>query len=403
MKILVLNCGSSSLKFRVFEMPSEEVCAQGVVDRIGRDDGIVRYEAGDRRVEETRKVETHGDALGLVSRLLVSPDTGVLSDIGEIQAVGHRVVHGGEGFDRSVVIDEGVIRRIQEYEDLAPLHNPPNLAGIEASRKMFPQCVQVAAFDTAFHTTIPEVAFLYAIPREYYEKHRIRRYGFHGTSHRYVARRAAELLGKGRYEVNAITCHLGNGCSITAVRDGRSVDTSMGFTPLEGLMMGTRSGDIDPGVIFYLGDRLKMTPRQINDLLNRESGLLGVSRVSNDFRDIHAAIGRGDENARLALELFAYRVKKYIGAYLAVLGRVDAIVFTAGIGERDPRVRELSLAGMEPLGIAIDKEKNAQVIGREADISVPASRIRVFVIPTNEELRIAYDAWVLATSAGDTK
>jgi len=398
MKILVINCGSSSLRFRVFEMPSEQVVAQGIVDRIGRHDGIVRYETAGKSLREIKRVASHAQALSLVTELLVSPETGVVGDIREIGGVGHRVVHGGEGFDRSVVIDDDVIRRIREYEDLAPLHNPPNLAGISAARALFPHAVQAASFDTAFHTTIPQVAYLYAIPLEYYEKHRIRRYGFHGTSHRYVARRAAELLGRDRYAVNVVTCHLGNGCSITAGREGRSVDTSMGFTPLEGLVMGTRSGDIDPGVIFYLGDRLGMTPRQINDMLNRESGLLGVSQVSNDFRDIHEAIARGDRKAKLALELFAYRVKKYIGAYLAVLGRVDAIVFTAGIGERDPVVRERSLSGMEPLGVKLDAGKNAGIIGQEAEISTPDSTIKVFVIPTNEELRIAYDTWILATN-----
>ena len=397
MKILVINCGSSSIKYKVFEMPEERLLVRGTLEKIGEESSIVKHQKGEETFASTTLIRNHEQGLEIIARSLVDAARGVVRDVKEIEGVGHRVVHGGEGFDRSVVLSDDVIQKIEDYRDLAPLHNPHNLSGIAASRKFFPLSVQVGSFDTAFHTTIPEVAHFYAIPSRFYEKYRIRRYGFHGTSHRYVARRAADLLNRNKDEANIITCHLGNGCSIAAVREGLSVDTSMGFTPLEGLMMGTRSGDIDPGVIFYLAERLGLDLKSINNLLNKESGLLGISGVSNDFRNLLEASSRGNKNAALAVEMFCYRVKKYIGAYMAVLGRVHAIVFTAGIGENNPVVREKSLSGMEPLGVVFDKERNAALTGKEGVVTGEKSPIAAFVIPTDEELRIAYDTYQAAS------
>lgn len=393
MKILVINCGSSSVKFKVFEMPEETLVAEGNVEKIGEETGLFSYTKGNKQLFYRKQVDvkTHNEALSLIADTLVDREVGIIKDVREIKGVGHRVVHGGEGFDRSVIITEEVIKKIEEYQSLAPLHNPHNLSGIRASIKFFPESLQVAAFDTAFHTTIPPVAYLYAIPYEFYEKYRIRRYGFHGISHRYVARRAAELLGKGKYDVNVITCHLGNGCSITAVRNGRSIDTSMGLTPLEGLVMGTRSGDIDPGVIFHLIDSLKLSTKEVQDILNKKSGLLGISGVSNDFRNLLEKME--EDRVLLAIDIYSYRIKKYIGSYMAVLGRVDAIVFTGGAGERTPEVRERALSGLENFGIVLDSEKNYKNFAKEEEISTPDSKVKVFVIPTNEELRIAFDTY----------
>ncbi len=398
MKILVINCGSSSVKFKVFEMPSEQMIAEGNVEKIGEEGSLFSYSTTRGKVHHKSpvKISNHEEALHLIADTLVARDTGIVEKLKEIEGVGHRVVHGGEGFDTSVVINDEIIRKIEEYRTLAPLHNPHNLSGIRASMKFFPSSLQVAAFDTAFHTTLPEEAFLYAIPYEFYEKYRIRKYGFHGTSHRYVARRAAELMGKDKYDVNVITCHLGNGCSITAVRNGRSVDTSMGLTPLEGLVMGTRSGDIDPGIIFHLIDSIGLTPKEVNDLLNKKSGLLGLSGVSNDFRNLLENIDR--RQVSLAIDIYSYRVKKYIGAYMAVLGRVDAIVFTAGAGEKTPEVREKALSGMEEFGIILDNDRNYKNFSKEEEISTKDSRVKVYVIPTNEELRIAFDTYSASTS-----
>lgn len=395
MKILVINCGSSSVKFKVFEMPEEELLAEGNVEKIGEEIALFSYTKGKQQLFYRKPVDvkTHNEALSLIAKTLVDEREGIIKDVGEIKGVGHRVVHGGEGFDRSVVLTEDVIKRIEEYQSLAPLHNPHNLSGIRASMKFFPGSVQVGAFDTAFHTTIPLVAYLYAIPYEFYEKYRIRRYGFHGISHRYVARRAAELMGKGKYDVNVITCHLGNGCSITAVRNGHSVDTSMGLTPLEGLVMGTRSGDVDPGVIFHLMDSLRLSVKQVQDILNKKSGLLGISGVSNDFRNLLERID--EDRVTLAIDIYSYRIKKYIGAYMAVLGKVDAIVFTGGAGEKTPEVRERALSGLENFGIVLDNEKNYKNFAMEGEISAENSKVKVFVIPTNEELRIAFDTYQL--------
>lgn len=391
MKILVINCGSSSVKFKVFEMPEEKLLMEGGVEKIGEETSFLKYSTEKASHSGSLDIKSHEEGLDVIARTLVAPGKGVIGDVNEIAGVGHRVVHGGEGFDKSVKINKDIIRKIEKYMQLAPLHNPHNLAGIRASIKLFPSSVQVASFDTAFHTTIPKEAFLYAIPYEFYKKHRIRRYGFHGTSHRYVARRAAELMGKDKYGVNVITCHLGNGCSITAVKNGRSVDTSMGLTPLEGLMMGTRSGDIDPGIIFYLMDSLGLSGQEVNDILNKKSGLLGLSGVSNDFRNLLEKAE--DKKVAAAIDIYSYRIKKYIGAYMAVLGHTDAVVFTAGAGEKTPEVREKALAGLEGFGIVLDKKKNYANFSREEEISAKQSDVKVYVIPTNEELRIAFDTY----------
>jgi acetate kinase len=394
MKILVINCGSSSIKFKFFEMPEEKVVSYGIVEKIGEEISIFKY-SGKVNIENKLKVKNHQEGLKLIASTLLENE---IKDIEEIRGIGHRVVHGGEGFVSSVRIDDEVIKKIEEHLYLAPLHNPHNLAGIKGCMEIFPKSIQVASFDTAFHTTMPELSFLYAIPYDFYQKYKIRRYGFHGTSHRYVARRTAEIMGKGKYEINVITCHLGNGCSITAVKNGKSYDTSMGLTPLEGLIMGTRSGDIDPGVILYLIEGLNLKPSEVSDILNKKSGLLGVSGVSNDFRNLLPLYNK-DERVTLSIDMFCYRLKKYIGSYMAVLGNVDAITFTGGIGENVPLVREKSLSNMEMFGIKIDIEKNKEITGKEGEISSEDSKVKVFVIPTNEELRIAFDTYQIVLNS----
>ncbi|MGC8976757.1 MAG: acetate/propionate family kinase [Candidatus Ratteibacteria bacterium] len=395
MKILVINCGSSSIKFKLFEMPGESVISYGSVEKIGEEISIFKY-TGKTKIEKKLKIETHQNGLEVIAKTLLENE---IENIEEIKGVGHRVVHGGEGFEKSVKIDENVMKKIEDYSFLAPLHNPHNIAGIKGCIKIFPKSIQVAAFDTAFHTTMPKVSHLYAIPYSFYEKYKIRRYGFHGVSHRYVARRASEIMGKGKYEINVITCHLGNGCSITAVKDGRSFDTSMGLTPLEGLIMGTRCGDIDAGVILYLLERLNLKVSEVSEILNKKSGLLGISEVSNDFRNLLPLYNK-DDKVTLAINMFCYKLKKYIGSYMAVLGKVDAIVFTGGIGENVPLVREKTLNNMEFFGIILDNEKNEKIIGKEGEISKDNSLIKVFVIPTNEELRIAFDTYQIIMDSG---
>jgi len=395
MKVLVINCGSSSIKYRLYQMPQAALLARGLLERIGERDSKLIYRRGDEVHEKAESAADHEEGMSLILDALVAPESGVISHVSEIGACGHRVVHGGEEFTGSVLIDDRVIASIEKFADLAPLHNPANLTGIRAAQRKLPGIPQVACFDTAFHSTIPEVAYTYALPRELYEKYRIRRYGFHGISHRYVARRAAEILGRGKYEVNLITCHLGNGCSVTAVKNGRSVDTSMGLTPLEGLVMGTRSGDFDPAILFYLGEK-GYDMDALNTLCNKKSGLLGLSGVSNDMRNLIELAAEGNERARLAIEVFSYRLKKYIGAYAAVLGTLDGVIFTGGIGENAVKVRELSVSGLADLGIAIDHKKNSQTFQTEADISAEGSRVKVFVIPTNEEAAIAKDTFALA-------
>jgi len=399
-KVLVLNVGSSSIKYQLFDMPSGEVAAKGKVERIGEPMGIVeqKSKAGDIRVEE--KVADHGVGLDRVIECLTRGDKAPLKSVNEIGAVGHRVVHGGEKFTKTVLIDDEVVAEVQANSELAPLHNPPNLLGIKVARGHLPKVPQVAVFDTAFHQTMPETAYLYAVPMSLYHELKVRRYGFHGTSHRYVAARGAAMLTKPLEKVNLITCHLGNGSSIAAIRDGKSVDTSMGLTPLEGLVMGTRSGDIDPAIIFYLGRVKKMTNREIDDLLNKKSGLLGLSGKSNDVRELETLREKGDKDATRALDVFTYRIKKYIGSYTAALGRVDALVFTAGIGENSPLVRSLACAGLDVMGVSIDQAKNSGVVrGRETDISSTNSRSRVLVIPTDEEKMIASDTYALAKNS----
>ncbi len=399
MNILVINCGSSSIKFKMFRMPENILIASGLIEKIGSKDAIINYTT-DKSFQRTETVIDHKQGLSIIANLLVSPEYGVVKNLAEIQGVGHRVVHGGEEFTGSMVIDQKVKDKIKEFIPLAPLHNPANFEGICAAEKYFPESIQVACFDTAFHTTIENVAYLYALPFNFYEKYKIRRYGFHGTSHRYVARRFAEIMGRHKYDVNLITCHLGNGCSITAIKNGKSIDTSMGFTPLEGLVMGTRSGNVDPGIILYMMENLGMNPPTVNKILNKDSGLLGISGVSNDFRSIVESASKGNKMASLAIDIFCYRVKKYIGAYLAILEKVDGIVFTAGIGENQPIVREKSLSGLEKFGIIIDIEKNKSARGKEQEVSTTDSKIKIFVIPTNEELAIAVDTYGFAKESG---
>ncbi len=376
MKILVINTGSSSIKYQLFEMEDESVISSGMAEKIGEEEGTLTHRRYDKEIKLKRRFAEHKDAFQLIKELLV--DKGIF-------AVGHRVVHGGERFSGSVLINDDVIDAIRQNIPIAPLHNPSNLEGIYILKELFPQIPHVAVFDTAFHQSMIEEAFLYALPYSLYEEHRIRRYGFHGTSHAYVSEMAAAYMKRPLDQLNLVTIHLGNGASITAVRGGRSVDTSMGMTPLEGLIMGTRSGDMDPAIPFFLMDHLRMPPDGIYKMLNNESGLKGICG-RNDMREILEERENGDPLADLAVRMYCYRIKKYIGAYLAVLGRTDAIVFTAGIGENSSLIRELCLNGLEGLGIRIDKEKNRR---NEAEISAEGSLIKVLVIPTDEELRIA--------------
>ena len=391
MKILVLNCGSSSLKYQLIDMADESVLAKGLCERIAIEGSRMEHKpAGKDKYIIERPMKDHSVAIQMVLEALTDAEHGVLGSIGEVGAVGHRVVHGGEAFHSSVIITDEVMRAIKACCELAPLHNPPNLLGIEATEKLLPGVPMVAVFDTAFHQTMPEKAYLYAIPLKYYDEYKVRKYGFHGTSHKYVGLRAAEMLGKPASALKIITCHLGNGCSVAAINGGKSVDTSMGFTPLEGLAMGTRSGDIDPSVVLFISERENMTAKDAAEILNKKSGVLGISGISSDFRDLEAARDQGDKNAACALSLFSYRTAKYIGAYAAAMNGADAIVFTAGVGENGPGTRSAVCAYLGYLGVALDEEKNA-VRGREIDIATPESKVRVLVIPTNEELVIARD------------
>ncbi len=392
MKILVINSGSSSLKYQLFDMTDKSVLASGLVERIGAAMSGLKHKKhpgcdDERVVVEEAPMSDHKAALERVVELIVDPEKGVIASSSEINAVGHRVLHGGEEFIAPSLIDDEVIATIEKFIPLGPLHNPANLMGIRVAMKMF-HVPHVAIFDTAFHQTMPPEAYMYALPYEMYEDLRIRRYGFHGTSHQYIARAGAKQLGRNPEDVNLITVHLGNGSSMAAVRKGKCIDTTMGLTPLEGLLMGTRSGDIDPAIIYFLHKQKDMSFDEIDTLLNKKSGFLGVCGM-NDMRDIHTAIAKGDARCKLALEMFAYRNKKYIGSYMAALGHVDAIIFTAGIGENDDVARALSLEGMENLGIVLDKEANNRRFGEPGRISSSESAIQVWVIPTNEELEIA--------------
>ena len=395
MKILVINAGSSSLKYQLIDMDTENVMAKGLCERIGIDGSKLNHTPGDgEKVVIEKPMKDHADAIGMVIDALLDSKHGVISDMKEISAVGHRVVHGGELFSKSVLITDEVKKAIESCNDLAPLHNPANLIGISACEKAMPGVPQVAVFDTAFHQTMPPEAFMYAIPYKYYEEYKIRRYGFHGTSHRYVSQRAAAMLGKDIKDLKIITLHLGNGSSIAAVKNGKSVDTTMGFTPLAGVPMGTRSGDIDPAILQFIMNKEHIDADKMNTILNKESGVLGVSGLSSDFRDLSAATEKGNKRAELAEEMFIYNVKKYIGAYAVAMGGVDAIVFTAGIGENNGAYRKQMTEGLEFMGIKIDDEKNS-VRGCEIDVSAADAKVKTLVIPTNEELMIAMDTKAL--------
>lgn len=395
MKILVLNSGSSSIKFQLFDMDEEQVMARGIVERIGINDSCLEYESYKGvEFEEKHDISDHTSGIELVRDTLIDEDRGVLENMDEINAIGHRVVHGGEKFADSTLITEEVINQIEEVSELAPLHNPHNLTGIKVCSKLMPGKPQVAVFDTAFHQTMTPRAYLYALPYEYYKKYGIRRYGFHGTSHKYVAHRTAQIMDKPIEDLKIITCHLGNGASITAVDAGKSVDTSMGLTPLEGLVMGTRCGDIDPAIIPFLMEKEDLSMKDIDDIMNKKSGLLGLSGVSSDSRDVREAASKGNKRARMAQEIFNYKVKKYIGAYMTIMGGVDAIVFTAGIGENAGEVRAGIIEGLEFLDIYLDREAN-QVKGKEKEITTEDSAIKVYTIPTNEELVIARDTEII--------
>lgn len=395
MKVLVINAGSSSIKYQLFEMPERVILARGMVERIGEAQANLVHKYDGKEHAAQIQVPDHDAGMRVILATLADATIGVVQQISDIHAVGHRVVHGGEEFTGSVVIDDHVLASIERYSDLAPLHNPANLTGIRAAIHALPEAVQVACFDTAFHTSIPEVAYIYGLPYEIYEKYRVRRYGFHGTSHRYVARRCAALLGIDKAKANIITCHLGNGCSITAVKGGKSVDTSMGLTPLEGVVMGTRCGDIDPAILFYLSDK-GYDIKQLNAMCNKQSGLLGISGVSNDMRNLIDLVAQGHPRAKLAVDIFCYRITKYIGTYTAVLGRLDALVFTGGIGENNAWMREHICADQTQIGLAIDPARNSAREPKERLISGDASRVKVFVIPTDEEAAIAGDTFELA-------
>ncbi|MDQ1254584.1 MAG: acetate kinase [Euryarchaeota archaeon] len=392
MKVLVINCGSSSLKYQLIDMTNESVLATGLVERVTFQDGIITMKRfdGKKFTAEHQDYPNHKIALHAAIDTLLDPEFGVIKSVTEINAVGHRVVHGGEKFTRSVLIDDEVEKAIRDTFELAPLHNPPNMMGIEAALELMPGVPNVAVFDTTFHVTIPKYAYIYALPYSMYEKYGIRKYGFHGTSHLYVSRRAAAMLGKPLEETKIITCHMGNGSSIAAVKGGKSIETTMGFTPLEGVAMGTRCGSIDPAVVPFMMEKENISTREVDTLMNKKSGVLGISGVSNDFREIDEAASKGNERAELALEVFSYKVKKVIGEYSAVLDYPDAIVFTAGVGENSATIRNRILSGLENFGIKIDQEKN-KIRGQEIDIATPDSKIRVLVIPTNEELTIARD------------
>lgn len=396
MKILVINCGSSSLKFQLIDSETEAVIAKGLCERIGMDGSQLIYTpAGGEKQVTVSPMEDHKKAVSLVIDALTGEKTGVLSSLSEIDAVGHRLVHGGEKFASSTLINEEVIAAITECNDLAPLHNPANLIGIRACQELMPGVPQAGVFDTAFHQTMPEEAYLYGIPYEYYEKYRIRRYGFHGTSHSYVSKKAADMLGKAYEDVKVIVCHLGNGASVSAVKNGKCVDTSMGLTPLEGLIMGTRSGDIDPAIIEFLAHKEGMSIDEIMSILNKKSGMYGLSGyLSSDSRDLHAACEEGKPEGIRTVKAFCYRVAKYIGAYTAAMNGVDAVCFTAGIGENSPETREAVCEYLGYLGISIDKEQNKKR-GEDVVISTADSKVKVMVIPTNEELAIARETAAL--------
>mgnify|MGYP002801525328 CR=1 FL=1 len=399
MKILVINAGSSSLKFQLFDMSNEKVIAKGNCEKIGLEGSFIGYKTTGDKKEIRVSMPDHKTAVKEVFKILTSKDDGVISDLSEINAVGHRFVQGGWLFDKSVIIDDEVVKKLNMLTDLSPLHAHANMAGYLGCAALMPNTPQTIVFDTSFHATMPPKAYMYGIKYEDYEKYHVRKYGFHGTSHRYVMGEAAKLLGKDPKDIKLITVHLGNGSSITAIDHGKSIDTTMGLTPLEGLIMGTRSGDLDPTVVSYLANKKGMTADEVVSYLNKQCGILGVSGVSSDMRELNSAIEAGNERARLALDMLIYRVKKFIGSYLAVLGGADAIVFTGGIGEHQEDLREGALEGMETFGIEIDKEKNNNLPrGTTEEISTPKSKIKVYRIPTDEELLIARDTLALISN-----
>ena len=392
MKILVLNCGSSSIKYALYNMDTKEVMTSGGAERVGLDGAFVKVKmANGEKKQIVHDIPEHTEGVKFIFSLLTDPEIGVIKDLKEIDAVGHRMVHGGEKFNKSVLLNEEVLKVFEECSDLAPLHNPANLKGVNAVSELMPGLPQVGVFDTAFHQTMPDYAYMYAVPYELYEKYAIRRYGFHGTSHRYVAQRVCDFLGVNPEDKKIITCHIGNGASIAAVDGGKCVDTSMGLTPLEGVMMGTRSGDIDGGAVAFLQKKLNLDADGISDLLNKKSGVLGITELSSDMREVEAACEKGEPKAVLAMQMYNYRIKKYIGAYAAAMGGVDIIVFTAGVGENQWSTRQESCEGLEFLGVKIDKELNKGLRGVEKVISTPDSKVTVCIIPTDEELMIATD------------
>lgn len=396
MNVLVINCGSSSLKFQLINAESEEVLAKGLCERIGIDGRLTYQPEGGEKEKSDKPMPTHTEAIQYVIEALTNPETGVVKSLDEIGAVGHRMVHGGEKFSSSVVITDEVKNAVAECNDLAPLHNPANLIGVEACEKLMPNTPMVGVFDTAFHQTMPEKAYMYGLPYEYYEKYKVRRYGFHGTSHSFVSKRAAEVMGRPYEDLKTIVCHLGNGSSVTAVMNGKSVDTSMGLTPLEGVVMGTRSGSIDPAIMEFIAQKENLDIEGVMNVLNKKSGVYGLSGgLSSDFRDLTDAMNAGDKKAKIAMDVFSYSVAKYIGAYAAAMNGVDCIAFTAGIGENDDYVREQVCSYLGYLGVDFDKEINDGLRGEEKEISKPGSKVRVFVIPTNEELAIARETLAL--------
>lgn len=396
MKILVLNCGSSSIKYALYDMDTKEVMTSGGAERVGLDGAFVKVKlANGEKKQIMHDIPEHTEGVKFIFSLLTDPEIGVIKDLKEIDAVGHRMVHGGEKFNKSVLLTDEVLKVFEECSDLAPLHNPANLKGVKAVSELMPGLPQVGVFDTAFHQTMPDYAYMYAVPYELYEKYAIRRYGFHGTSHRYVAKRVCDFLGVNPEDKKIITCHIGNGASIAAVDGGKCVDTSMGLTPLEGVMMGTRSGDIDGGAVAFLQKKLGLDADGISDLLNKKSGVLGITELSSDMREVEAACEKGEPKAVLAMKMYNYRIKKYIGAYAAAMGGVDIIVFTAGVGENQWSTRQESCEGLEFLGVKIDKELNKGLRGVEKIISTEDSKVTVCIIPTDEELMIATDTMEL--------
>lgn len=396
MKILVINCGSSSIKYQLFDMQDESVLATGLVEKIGTESSIIKHQVPEKEeLVIASEILDHRVGMKKVLDLLMDPEDGVIKSAEEVAAVGHRVVHGGENFSSSVVIDNDVRRAIRETIDLAPLHNPPNLLGIDAAQAQLPHAVHVAVFDTAFHQTMPDYAYMYPLPYVLYRKYKIRRYGFHGTSHKYVSEQASKFLGRPLDELKIVSCHIGNGASITAVQNGKSVDTSMGMTPLEGLMMGTRSGDIDPAIVPFVITKEDLTLAEVNSMMNKHSGLLGISGISGDMREVTEAMENGNDYARLAIDMYVYKIKKTIGAYIAAMNGVDVILFTAGVGENAALIRERVCEGLTFFGVELDPALNAERSKKERRISTQRSKVDVLVIPTNEELMIARETQAL--------